>query len=86
MPIEIIPDELVSELIVLAIIGGVAWLTGMYHCVRKQGKRGWRQSQAISFIAQAEDDIMTSQHSDVVGAGKLFKKVDKMLKDDKGNY
>lgn len=86
MPVEIIPDEIVSELIVIAIVGGIGWLSRMYFCIRKQDKRSWRQSQAISFIAQAEDDIMNSKHSDVVGAGKLFKKVDKMLKDDKGNY
>lgn len=84
MPIEIIPDDIVSELIVLSIIGGIGWLSRMYLCIRKQEKRSWRQSQAIALIAQAEDENMAEYHPKKKGS--LYTAVDRMLKDDSGNY
>lgn len=85
MPLEIIPDEIVSELVVLAIIGGFAWLAGMYHCIRKQSQRSWRLSQAIALIAQIEDETISKFHKSK-GEESLFTKVDRILKDSKGNY
>ena len=84
MAIEIIPDDIVSELIVLAMIGAAAWLSRMHFCLQKLSKRSWRQSQATKLIARAEDDNMAEFHPKKKGS--LFKAVDDTLKDDKGNY
>lgn len=84
--VETFIDGIISEIIVVAILGAAAWLSRIYHCIRRQGKRGWRQSQAIVLIAKSEDDIMDKYHPDAAGSGKLHDKVDDILKDENGNY
>jgi len=83
--VEIIPDEIISELVVLAVLGAFAWLAGMYHCIRKQNQRSWRQSQAIALLAQIEDETMKKFHQEK-GEESLFTKIDRILRDNQGNY
>lgn len=82
----VVPDWLAGPLLVAFFTGLGGWMTTIYRCVHKQSKRGWRQSQAIMLIAEHIQEETRRLHHNDKNAPDLGKKVERILKDEHGQF
>lgn len=75
--------DIFGYVIIIGIGGVVSFCTAVYRCVQKQGKRGYRQSQAILILAKNIEEQTKRDHPDYNGG--LYKEAEISLKDEKGN-
>lgn len=77
---------LISIIIGTASLAGVGFRIWRYFStyMDKLDKRGWRQSQAIILLAEDRDELKPRLHPDKVIA-PVKPKIERILKDDKGN-
>ena len=80
---EIVTAEVLSAIIIGGILALGGFFTTMYRCLRKQGNRGYRQSQAIMILTQCIEEQTKTFHPE--HSGDLTGKVERILLDEKGN-
>ena len=78
-------NQVIAGLTIAAILGAVGFIIGLWRCVKNQGKRGWRQSNAMILMAETQDEMITFLHPDKKNITKIKPKIDRLLRDSKGN-
>jgi len=81
---ETITGDVLSTLIIAGIISVGSFCAVLYRCVHKQAQRGYRQSQAILNLTQSIEEQTKRDHPDY--NGDLYKKTERLLKDEKGEF
>ena len=82
--IEEITSEILTYVILAAILGAGGFISALYRCVKKQGQRGINQSKAILLLAKNIEEQTKRDHPDYTG--ELFAEAEIILIDDKGNF
>jgi len=80
---DAITTEVLSAIIILVLFGLGSFFAVLYRCVRKQGQRGYRQSQAILLLTQTIEEQTKINHPEY--SEDLTGKVELILKDENGN-
>jgi|APSaa5957512535_1039671.scaffolds.fasta_scaffold68530_3 hypothetical protein len=80
-----IETQVIAGLILAGILGSAGFITALYRCVKNQDKRSWRQSQAILTLAETQDEVTRILHPKEDKLPTALPKVQRQLKDGKGN-